>query len=250
MGLVRIRSLKSGIFYSSPEPGKPAFITEGTKISFGQPLCIIEMMKYMNHLTWGLGLSGIAEVIWMESQAPYQLEEGISAVIRRVYLENGAEVQPGVVLFDIEVEESEPLVVRPQPVETSEVSIGTSVKTSSAEMELVEVRSAWVGWYHLSPVYSTKPYVQVGQIVKKGAPLCRIKTRTESRLRPLFGSKRLPLKNYTVRASIKGMIRERCAEKARETERRLDTGSEAIMTVQDGFSVEYNELLFLIEPVD
>ena len=39
-----------GTAYLSPEPGKPAFVTVGSKVSEGQTLLIIEAMKTMNQI--------------------------------------------------------------------------------------------------------------------------------------------------------------------------------------------------------
>lgn len=39
-----------GTAYSAPEPGKPAFVTEGAKVSEGQTILIIEAMKTMNQI--------------------------------------------------------------------------------------------------------------------------------------------------------------------------------------------------------
>ncbi|KIN72057.1 acetyl-CoA carboxylase biotin carboxyl carrier protein [Sulfitobacter guttiformis] len=39
-----------GTVYTSPEPGAPAFITVGTKVSEGDTLLIVEAMKTMNHI--------------------------------------------------------------------------------------------------------------------------------------------------------------------------------------------------------
>jgi acetyl-CoA carboxylase biotin carboxyl carrier protein len=39
-----------GTAYLAPEPGSPAFIEVGTRVSQGQTLLIIEAMKTMNHI--------------------------------------------------------------------------------------------------------------------------------------------------------------------------------------------------------
>ncbi len=49
----KVREIKSpmvGLFYPSPSPGKPAFISKGDKIKKGDVLCIIEAMKMMNEI--------------------------------------------------------------------------------------------------------------------------------------------------------------------------------------------------------
>jgi acetyl-CoA carboxylase biotin carboxyl carrier protein len=44
-GRVEIASPMVGTFYTSPAPGKPAFVTEGSIVAAGDPLCLIEVMK-------------------------------------------------------------------------------------------------------------------------------------------------------------------------------------------------------------
>ena len=39
-----------GIYYNSPSPDSPLFVTEGAKIANGDTLCIIEAMKVMNEI--------------------------------------------------------------------------------------------------------------------------------------------------------------------------------------------------------
>lgn len=40
-----------GVFYASPSPTDPPFVTEGSKVKKGDVLCIIEAMKLMNEIT-------------------------------------------------------------------------------------------------------------------------------------------------------------------------------------------------------
>ncbi len=49
----KVREIKSpmvGLFYPSPTPGKPSFVSKGDKIQTGDVLCIIEAMKMMNEI--------------------------------------------------------------------------------------------------------------------------------------------------------------------------------------------------------
>lgn len=46
-----VKSPIIGTFYSSPAPGKPAFVSVGSKISKGSVICIVESMKLMNEIT-------------------------------------------------------------------------------------------------------------------------------------------------------------------------------------------------------
>ena len=48
--LVEIKSPMVGTFYRSPAPDAPSYVEEGTKVSVGDTLCIIEAMKLMNEL--------------------------------------------------------------------------------------------------------------------------------------------------------------------------------------------------------
>ncbi|MDR2403333.1 MAG: acetyl-CoA carboxylase biotin carboxyl carrier protein subunit [Spirochaetaceae bacterium] len=38
------------VFYPSPQPGAPAFVSSGSRVKTGDTLCILEAMKMMNHL--------------------------------------------------------------------------------------------------------------------------------------------------------------------------------------------------------
>ena len=40
-----------GVFYASPSPSDPPFVTVGSKVKKGDVLCIIEAMKLMNEIT-------------------------------------------------------------------------------------------------------------------------------------------------------------------------------------------------------
>ena len=48
--LVTVKSPSVGSFYRSPSPDAPAYVEKGSKVSKGQPLCILEAMKMMNTL--------------------------------------------------------------------------------------------------------------------------------------------------------------------------------------------------------
>ena len=43
--LVTVKSPIVGSFYRSPSPDAPAYVDKGSKVSKGQPLCILEAMK-------------------------------------------------------------------------------------------------------------------------------------------------------------------------------------------------------------
>jgi acetyl-CoA carboxylase biotin carboxyl carrier protein len=44
-----------GTFYRSPAPGEPAFVDVGSRVTPGQPVCILEAMKLMNELESEVG---------------------------------------------------------------------------------------------------------------------------------------------------------------------------------------------------
>jgi len=50
-GTTTIDSTLSGIFYSSPDPGKPSFFNIGDTVKTGETVCIIEAMKLVNEIS-------------------------------------------------------------------------------------------------------------------------------------------------------------------------------------------------------
>jgi acetyl-CoA carboxylase biotin carboxyl carrier protein len=67
-----------GTFYRSPAPGEPPFVEIGSRVSAGQPVCILEAMKLMN-----------------------ELESEISGDVVEILVENGTPVEFGQVLMRI-----------------------------------------------------------------------------------------------------------------------------------------------------
>lgn len=47
---VSVTSPLSGVFYQSPKPGAPPFVSVGDTVEVGQALCIVEAMKMMNEI--------------------------------------------------------------------------------------------------------------------------------------------------------------------------------------------------------
>jgi acetyl-CoA carboxylase biotin carboxyl carrier protein len=78
-GWVDVTSPMVGTFYRSPSPEAPAFVEPGTRITRGDPLCIIEAMKLMN-----------------------ELEAEVEGTVREVMVQNGEPVEYGQVLFRVE----------------------------------------------------------------------------------------------------------------------------------------------------
>jgi acetyl-CoA carboxylase biotin carboxyl carrier protein len=71
-----ITSPMVGIFYTSPSPEEPAFVSKGWDIKTGDVICIIEAMKIMN-----------------------QIEADTSGKLLRILVENGDAVEYGQPLF-------------------------------------------------------------------------------------------------------------------------------------------------------
>ena len=67
-----------GIFWRSPEPGLPAFADVGDVVEASATVCIVEVMKLMNHV-----------------------KAGVSGEVVAVYCDNGVAVQKGQALFAI-----------------------------------------------------------------------------------------------------------------------------------------------------
>ena len=67
-----------GTFYRSPAPGEPPFVEVGSRVSVGQPVCILEAMKLMN-----------------------ELESELSGDVVEILVENGTPVEFGQVLMRI-----------------------------------------------------------------------------------------------------------------------------------------------------
>jgi acetyl-CoA carboxylase biotin carboxyl carrier protein len=76
---LEVKSPMVGTFYKSPEPGAPAYVTAGARVSKGQILCIIEAMKIMN-----------------------EIESEFSGVVRDILVEDAHPVEYGQVLFRID----------------------------------------------------------------------------------------------------------------------------------------------------
>ena len=116
---------------------------------------------------------------------------------------------------------SEPQVITVNPSQTSNPVRETSKTSetreevkSSSKKNLIEVRSPIVGTFYRAPSPNADPYVQVGQIVSVGTVLCIIEA--------------MKLMNE-IESEVNGKVIEIC--------------------VENGKPVEYNQLLFRIEPV-
>ncbi len=52
-GALALRAPSSGRFYRRPSPDKPAYVSEGDEITTGQTVCLLEVMKTFNRVTYG-----------------------------------------------------------------------------------------------------------------------------------------------------------------------------------------------------
>ncbi len=77
--LLEVKSPMVGTFYSAPEPGAKAYVSEGIRIVKGEIVCIIEAMKIMN-----------------------EIESEFSGVVREVLVQDSHPVEYGQVLFRID----------------------------------------------------------------------------------------------------------------------------------------------------
>ncbi len=73
-----VRSPMVGTFYRAPSPTSKPFVEEGSKVSAGDTLCIIEAMKILN-----------------------QIESDISGTVQKILVENGQPVEYNQPLFVI-----------------------------------------------------------------------------------------------------------------------------------------------------
>ncbi|WP_328598845.1 acetyl-CoA carboxylase biotin carboxyl carrier protein, partial [Sandarakinorhabdus oryzae] len=68
-----VKSPIVGTAYLTPEPGAPAFISEGAAVKQGDTLLIIEAMKVMNPITAPKG--GVVKAILVNSEQPVEYDQ-------------------------------------------------------------------------------------------------------------------------------------------------------------------------------
>ena len=73
-----VKSPMVGTSYRSPEPGAPAFIEIGARVSQGQTLLIIEAMKTMNHIP--APKAGVVSQILFENGQPVEYGEPLVVI--------------------------------------------------------------------------------------------------------------------------------------------------------------------------
>ena len=79
LGAHLVLSPSPGVFWRSPEPGAPPFADVGQTLDGSATVCIVEVMKLMNHV-----------------------RAGVAGTVRAVHPENGEMVEHGDPLFTIE----------------------------------------------------------------------------------------------------------------------------------------------------
>lgn len=74
---VVFRASSSGRFYARPGPDQPAFVNVGDTVTTGQTVCLLEVMKTFNRITYGgEGLPESARVVAIRPEDGADLAEG------------------------------------------------------------------------------------------------------------------------------------------------------------------------------
>ncbi len=73
-----VKSPMVGTAYLTPEPGAPAFVSVGDKVSAGDTLLIVEAMKVMNPITAPNG--GTVKSILVESGQPVEFDQPLMVI--------------------------------------------------------------------------------------------------------------------------------------------------------------------------
>ncbi|WP_310476218.1 acetyl-CoA carboxylase biotin carboxyl carrier protein [Sandarakinorhabdus sp.] len=68
-----VKSPIVGTAYLTPEPGTPAFVTEGATVAAGDTLLIIEAMKVMNPIT--APRAGVVKAILVNNEQPVEYDQ-------------------------------------------------------------------------------------------------------------------------------------------------------------------------------
>ncbi|RCK74043.1 MAG: Biotin carboxyl carrier protein of acetyl-CoA carboxylase [Ignavibacteriae bacterium] len=135
-------------------------------------------------------------------------EEGLKVRIAK-HSQNSTIVQPQVVQPQV-IQPTQPQVVERQVQNVAQPAIETKVEETK---KFHEVRSPIVGTFYRAPAPDADPYVEVGKIVNKGDVLCIIEA--------------MKLMNE-IESDVSGRIVK--------------------ILVENAQPVEYNQVLFLIEP--
>jgi biotin carboxyl carrier protein len=68
-----------GIFWRSPEPGRPPFVELGHTVERSATVCIVEVMKLMNHVK--AGISGEVVGVYCENGAAVRKDQALFAIV-------------------------------------------------------------------------------------------------------------------------------------------------------------------------
>jgi len=68
-----------GIFWRSPEPGRPPFVDIGHSVEASATVCIVEVMKLMNHVKASVG--GEVVAVYCENGVAVQKDQALFAII-------------------------------------------------------------------------------------------------------------------------------------------------------------------------
>ncbi len=74
-----VRAPSPGICWHSPQPGAPPFTDVGQRVEPGSTVCIVEVMKLMNHVK--AGVSGEVVAVYGRNGEPVELGEALVAVL-------------------------------------------------------------------------------------------------------------------------------------------------------------------------
>ncbi len=77
-GGTKIESPSVGLFWRSPSPGAPPFVEVGDRVEAGQTVCIVEVMKLMNHVA--SPVDGVVTAILVENGGAVEFGQAIVVV--------------------------------------------------------------------------------------------------------------------------------------------------------------------------
>jgi acetyl-CoA carboxylase biotin carboxyl carrier protein len=77
-GGTAIESPSVGLFWRSPSPGAPPFVEVGDAVSAGETVCIVEVMKLMNHVA--SPVDGVVSAILVENGGSVEFGQPIVVV--------------------------------------------------------------------------------------------------------------------------------------------------------------------------
>lgn len=73
-----VRSPMVGLFYRRPSPGEPVFVEEGARVSAGDTLCLIEVMKLYTRIE--ATVDGVIESILVEDGKLIEFDQPLFAI--------------------------------------------------------------------------------------------------------------------------------------------------------------------------